>query len=132
MKVKNAQTGEDDDKISKLFPMGANISSNKYNIMQRGEKHKSHKLKMTDYRDFRVPVQVCIDYSEVLRPTKLRLRSIVMSALGILANYKKAKVTMDEFLRINSFLRFGNCSQDDFIWFCVKLFDPQMCGFTRI
>ena len=56
MKIRNAKTGENDEGMSKLFPMGAKVSSTKYNLMQLEEKHKSYKLKQTDYRDFRVPV----------------------------------------------------------------------------
>jgi len=126
----NKKTGEVDAMISKLFPMGADVSSNKYNLMRLEEAHKHHRLSKNDYKDFRVPVQVCIDFSEVLRPTKLRLRAIVMSALGIQASYSKAKVTYEQFLHINSFLRYNNGSHDDFIWFCVKLFDPSLTGFT--
>ena len=80
----------------------------------------------------RVPVQVCIDYSEVLRPTKTRLRAIVLKAFGVFADYTKSTLSMEQFLQINSFLRFGQHSSDDFIWFCVKLFDPQLNGYRPI
>ena len=80
--------------------------------------------------DFRVPVQVVSDYSEVLRPTKTRLRQIVMAACGIQISHPNAKVSYEEFLKLNSFLRYNNGTTDDYIWFCVRLFDPIMSGFT--
>ena len=95
MKIENSKTGEDDEKLATLFPMGANVSSTKYNLMQRDEKHKLFKMNTQDYRSLRVPVQICIDYSEVLRPTKMRLRAIVLEAFGVLASYEKAVITMD-------------------------------------
>jgi len=118
--------------MTKLFPMGANVSSTKYNLLKQEEKHKQYKLPRNDYSDFRVPVKVMIDYSEVLRPLKNRLRRIVLNAFGILADYDKSKLTMEEFLHLNSFLRFGHNTDHDFIWFCVKLFDPKLEGYTRV
>ena len=87
---------------------------------------------MKDYRDFRVPVKVMIDYSEVLRPIKLQLRRIVLNAFEILADYDKTSVTMEEFLHISSFLRFGNNTDEEFMLFCVRLFDPKLEGYTMV
>ena len=81
--------------------------------------------------DFRVPVEVCIDYSEVLRPTKQLLRHIVLGALGVATSHKSAKISYDQFLAINSFLLYNTGTPDDYVWFCVKLFDPQLRGFTQ-
>ena len=135
MKVKLAEmyrrNGASDDHMNKLFPIGSNLSSTKYNLMQKAEAHKSYKLKKEDLRDFRVPIQVCIDYSEVLRPTKLRLRKIVMSALGIATSHRGAKLSYEQFLKLNSFIRYNMGQDDDYIWFCVKLFDPLLGGFTK-
>lgn len=33
---------------------------------------------------------------------------------------------------LNSFIRYNNGSDDDHIWFCVKLFDPQLTGFAYV
>ena len=132
MAHENAKTGETDEKMLQVFPMGASVSSTKYNLMRQEEKHKNYKLNMKDYRDFRVPVKVFIDYSEVLRPMKLRLRRIVLNAFGILADYEKTALSMEEFLHISSFLRFGHNKDDDFMWFCVKLFDPKLEGYTKV
>ena len=94
MRTINLRTGELDEKMNNLFPMGANISSTKYNLMKKNEEQKNLRKKNADYQNFQVPVQIVIDYSEVLRPTKLRLRSYVMGALGVLANYSKSRVSM--------------------------------------
>lgn len=40
MLYENEKTGESDAKMSKLFPMGSGISSMKYNLLQREERHK--------------------------------------------------------------------------------------------
>ena len=63
---------------------------------------------------------------------KSRLRTIVLNAFGILADYEKSRMTMVEFLRINSFLRFGHSTDDEFMWFCVRLFDPSLNGYTKV
>jgi len=44
MKHENEKTGEQDEKIVTLFPIGANVSSTKYNLMRREEKHKSFQI----------------------------------------------------------------------------------------
>lgn len=54
-----------------------------------------------------------------------------MNALGILTSQKAAKITYDQFLQLNSFIRYNNGAEDDYFWFCVKLFDPQLTGFTK-
>ena len=79
-----------------------------------------------------MPIQVCIDYSEVLRPTKYKLREIVIAALGIATGHSKATLSYDDFLKMNSFIRFDNGNPDDYIWFCVKLFDPMLGGFVAV
>ena len=84
-------------------------------------------------KDFRVPVQVCADYSVVLRPTKESLRFIVMEAMGInTSHHSDAKMSYEQFLNFNSFLHFNNGTPDDYIWFCVRLFDPKLEGFTSV
>ena len=55
-----------------------------------------------------------------------------MNALGITTTHKNASVSYDEFLKMNSFIRFNTGSPDDYIWFCVKLFDPLLTGFTAV
>ena len=131
MQKKNHLCGETDDKMNSIFPIGSNLSSFKYNKLQKEEAHKNFKLKKNDLRDFRVPVQVCIDYSEVLRPTKNKLRGLCMSAVGISASLPGSKMSYDEFLKLNSFLRFNNGTDDEYVWFCVKLFDPSLGGFAK-
>lgn len=92
----NKQIGlQEEDPLSTLFPMNSNLSSLKYNRMQKEEEHKTYKLKKSDYREFQIPVQVCIDYSEVLRPTKMALRRTVLNALGINSNHNGAKMSYD-------------------------------------
>ena len=71
------------------------------------------------------------NYSEVLRPTKDTLREIVMQALGIATNHNNAKISYEQFLKINSFIRFNNGTEEDYHWFCVRLFDPLLSGFTE-
>ena len=53
-----------------------------------------------------------------------------MAACGIQISHPNAKVSYEEFLKLNSFLRYNNGTTDDYIWFCVRLFDPIMSGFT--
>ena len=72
--------------------------------MRKAEEYKKLKLSKQDLMDFRVPVKVCLDYADVLRPTKVKLRPIVLNALGVTTNHKGAKISYDQFLRINSFL----------------------------
>lgn len=68
IKASNARTAELDGSESKLFPLGANLSSAKYDIMRRDNKPQQFKLADEDYEDFRVPMQIVLDYSEVMRP----------------------------------------------------------------
>lgn len=105
---KNDMAGNTETYMEKLFPVGTNTSSTKYNLMQKEEAHKNHVLKKQDLHDFKVPIQVCIDFSEVLRETKYRLRKIVIEALGIATGHSKATVSYDEFLKMNSFIRFDS------------------------
>ena len=56
-----------------------------------------------------------------------------MNALGVTTDHKGAKISYDQFLRINSFLDSEQevpCLKDDYIWFCVKLMDPFLTGFA--
>ena len=92
------------DPTNKVFPIANGLSSTKFDLMRKAEEHKNLKLSKQDLMDFRVPVQVCIDYAEVLRPTKVNLRPIVLNALGVTTNHKGAKISYDQFLKINSFL----------------------------
>ena len=69
--------------MSQLFPIGNSVSSTKFAKLQKADAHKQHKLKKKDLEDFRVPVPILVEFSEVLRPTKQRLRHTVMNALGI-------------------------------------------------
>lgn len=115
---------QSNDPMQALFPLNSNLSSFKYNRMQKEEQHKHFRLKKEDLTEFKVPVQVCIDYSEVLRPTKLKLRSVVLNAMGITTDFKGAKLSYDEFLKLNSFIKYDSGTVDDYIWFCVRLFDP--------
>ena len=132
MVKRNMMIGNTDTSMNELFPIGSNMSSLQFNKLQKQQAHKDYKLKQNDLKDFRVPVQILIDYAEVLRPTKIKLRSIVMSACGIIVNHKQAKVTYEQYLLLNSFIRYNNGSDDDHIWFCVKLFDPQLTGFANV
>ena len=128
---KHKASGSNDAQMNKLFPIANGLSSRAYNEMQMTEKHRNHKLSQQDLKDFRVPIKVCADYSVVLRPTKELLRTIVMGAMGISTFQKQAKISYEQFLKLNSFLLFNNGSPEDYMWFCVRLFDPQIAGFTK-
>ena len=104
MNRKQQKVGELNDPANKVFPIANGLSSSKYEKICKAEEHKNLKLSKEDLMDFRVPVQVCIDYAEVLRPTKVKLRPIVLNALGVTTNHKGAKISYEQFLRINSFL----------------------------
>ena len=54
-----------------------------------------------------------------------------MNAMGIATNHRSAKVSYDQFLKMNSFLRYNKGTDDDYLWFCVRLFDPQLSGFNE-
>ena len=116
--------------MDSLFPIGNSVSSTKFDKLRKADAHKSHKLTKKDLSDFRIPINICEEFSEVLRPTKNRLRHTVMNACGIETKSHSAKVTYEQFLKMNSFLRYNKGTEDEFIWFCVRLFDPQLCGFT--
>ena len=66
-----------------------------------------HKLEKGDLQDLKVPIQVCIDYSAVLRPSKYRLREVVMNAMGIHTSHRNASVSYEEFLKMNSFIKYN-------------------------
>lgn len=34
-------------------------------------------------------------------------------------------------MKLNSFIRFDIGTDDDYFWFCVRLFDPLLAGFTE-
>ena len=121
-----------DEKLNRIFPIGPGLSSTKYNLMRQAEKHRNYKLNSQDMKDFRVAVQVCADYSVVLRPTKERLRLIVLEAMGVSTSLRDAKISYDQFLKVNSFLFFNHGEPDDYIWFVVRLFDPKLTGFTSV
>ena len=53
-----------------------------------------------------------------------------MNALGIATDHSKAKITYDQFLKMNSFIRYNMGTVDEYFWFCVRLFDPHLGGFT--
>lgn len=131
-KYTSVHTNKAEIYMDKLFPVGNSVSTTKYAKLQKAEAHKHHKLSKSDLEEFMVPVQIMSEFSEVLRPTKIPLRKFVMNAMGIATEHRSAKISYDQFLKLNSFLRFNKGSQDDYIWFCVRLFDPQLQGFTEI
>ena len=124
--------GDTETFMDPVFPVASNMSSTKYNLIQKELAHKSHKLEKGDLQDLKVPIQVCIDYSAVLRPSKYRLREVVMNAMGIHTSHRNASVSYEEFLKMNSFIKYNTGTPDDYTWFCVKLFDPRLQGFSSV
>jgi len=68
--------------------------------------------------------------AEALKSTKVKLRPQIMRALGIHSNSKKDKITYEQFLNLNSLLKYRRQGKDDMIDFIVRLFDPTMQGFS--
>ena len=129
----NAKTNEaGPSNVNKIFPIGANTSSTKFNQMRLQEKHLHCKLAEEDYTDFRLPIQICQEYSVVMRPFKPTLRGKILAALGIDVEDSDPRITLEQFLHVNSFVRYENFSEDDMIWFCVKLLDPILGGYTPV
>ena len=116
------------DYLSEIFPV--QTSSRKYNQLKREEAHLQHKLKKKDLADFRVPAWICMEYSEVLKSTKAKLRPTVMRALGIWSEHKGDKMTYEQFLNMSSLLKYKRQTKEDLVDFAVRLFDPSLGGFT--
>ena len=57
---------------------------------------------------------------------------MVMEANGVNTKHSDARIDYDQFLKMNSFLLLNNGTPDDYKWFCVRLFDPKLAGFTTI
>ena len=52
--------------------------------------------------------------------------------MGVSTKTRDAKISYDQFLKVNSFLLFNHGEPDDYIWFIVRLFDPKLAGFTSV
>ena len=116
------------DYLHDVFPI--TTSSRKYNQMRKEEEHLQYKLKKQDLVDFRVPSYICMEFSEVLKSTKAKLRPTVMRALGIWSSSKEDKMSYEQFLNMCSLLKFKRGDKEKMIDFTVRLFDPVMAGFT--
>ena len=92
------------DYMSDVFPI--TTSSRKYNEFKKGEAHLLHKLKKKDLVDFRVPSWICMEYSEVLKSAKAKLRPTIMRALGIWSANKADKMSYEQFLNMCSLLKY--------------------------
>ena len=114
------------DYLSEIFPIIDGTSSRKYNAMKEEEAHLQNKLKKNDLIDFRIPAWICMEYSDVLKSTKAKLRPTVMRALGIVGD----KMTYEQFLNMASLLKYKRQTKDDLISFTTRLFDPGMTGFV--
>ena len=71
-----------------------------------------------------------MEFSEVLKSTKAKLRPTVMRALGIWSSSKEDKMSYEQFLNMCSLLKFKRGDKEKMIDFTVRLFDPVMAGFT--
>ena len=71
-----------------------------------------------------------MEFSEVLKSTKAKLRPTVMRALGIWSANKADKMSYEQFLNMCSLLKYKRQTKEDMINFIVRLFDPVMSGFT--
>merc|ERR1719464_959220 len=118
------------DYMSELFPIVDGTSSRKYNAMKEEEAHLHNKLKKNDLVDFKVPAWICMQNAEALKSTKTKLRPQIMRALGIHSNSKEDKMTYEQFLNLNSLLKYRRQDTEDMIDFMVRLFDPTMQGFS--
>ena len=56
----------------------------------------------------------------------------MLEAMGVSTKTRDAKISYDQFLKVNSFLLFNHGEPDDYIWFIVRLFDPKLAGFTSV
>lgn len=77
-----------------------------------------------DLTDFRVPLDVFTASSLVFLRTKPDLRLKILHALGIDIKNPSSKVDWESFLFLNKLLRYSKATNEEFIEFYCKFFDP--------
>ena len=85
-----AKTTESKNYLKDIFPVGGPLHL--WNKQKDIEGARSFKLEQKDNGDFRIPLDVFLEYETVLFPLKMELRSIVMAAVGVRIDDLEPKV----------------------------------------
>lgn len=105
-----------------------------YNQERSIAKSKAFKLTQKDLADYRIPVQVCLEYCKVLTPLHRELRKRALQAIGISAEFPETKVEWEHYLKLNYIMRpdpvKSQVTRSEYIEWMTKLFDPHQTGFT--
>jgi len=120
---------ESKDLYKDVFPVGGKIRTW---ITQKSLEHSSaYKLTKKDLFDYRIALDVLVEFSECLKPTKNKLKAVILSAVGVDVDNFKAKIDWEHFMKLNTLLKYNNASAEDYITFIVHLFDPHESSYTR-
>ena len=99
--------------------------------MKREQTTKLHKLTAEELKDFRVPLNVFLEFNTFLMKARGPFKILILGSLGVNTKDRDPKVDWLSFLKLNQVMRHKCNDQDDYINFVARLFDPNETGFVK-
>lgn len=82
-------------------------------------------LNFQDLTDFRIPIEIFKEYSDVMKALNEECQSMFLKALGINVEMKNQKIEWEQFIHIYCLLKYDTATPQEYHAFLIKVFDPN-------
>lgn len=99
--------------------------------MKKEQTSKLHKLTAQELKDFRVPLQVFMEFNKYLMKARGPFKVLILESVGVNTKDRDPKVDWLSFLKLNQVMRHKCYHKDEYVDFVANLFDPNDTGFVK-
>lgn len=100
--------------------------------MKKEQTSKLHKLTTDELKDYRVPLEVFIDFNEYIFRAKGPFKKLMLESLGVnVLTDKDPKVDWEAFLKLDQIMKHRCKENSDYSNFIARIFDPSESGFVK-